>query len=185
MVLTKFALSVNHGTRLFSKLNSGVRLPLATGILLAGLCLGSQPAYGQVLTAERQQEIAETVGQLFNEIPQATNALDFDRLLGYYQNSEVLTYVVGGRVTRTYEAFANMIDAQFSGVAQANLRWLDTHVDVLSREVVVATATYEFTTTLASGGIGQSAGTYTCIYVLRDGRWQIQYSAHTFPLGQG
>ncbi len=58
-------------------------------------------------------------------------------------------------------------------------------MDVLSPEVAVATATFEFNATLESGDVARSSGTYMCIYVLHDGRWQIQYSAHSFPMNGG
>ena len=154
----------------------------AVGLLFG---LGCQPASEQLLTPEDRDAIANRVGQLFNEIPQTTNALQFDRLLSYYRESDELTYVANGRVIRSHEAFADIMDAQFGGVVEAELRWLDIHVDVLSRDVAVATASFEFTATLEAGNTAQSAGTYMCIYVLRDGDWKIQYSAHSFPPARG
>ncbi|UCH62301.1 MAG: nuclear transport factor 2 family protein [Fidelibacterota bacterium] len=137
------------------------------------------------MTPERRTAIALTVGQRFTEIAEATNALEFDRLLGQYRESEDLTYVAGGRVTRSHEAFSDIMDAQFGGVTNADLRWRDIFVDVLSPEVAVVTATFEFNATLESGDVARSSGTYMCIYVLHDGRWQIQYSAHSFPMNSG
>jgi len=142
-------------------------------------------ALNQRLTPERRGAIAVTVSQRFNEITEATNALEFDRLLGQYRKSEDLTYIAGGRVTRSHEAFSHIMDAQFGGVTKADLRWRDTYVDVLSPEVAVATATFEFNATMESGDVARSSGTYMCIYVLHDGLWQIQYSAHSFPMNGG
>ncbi|GAF81891.1 unnamed protein product, partial [marine sediment metagenome] len=129
--------------------------------------------------------IAETVGQLFTGIAEATNALELDRLLGHYRQSDDLTYVAQGRVNRSYETHQEMVNTQFGGLAGAELEWLSTYVDVLSRDVAVVTATYEFTATLPSGRNVGSAGTFMCIYVLRDGSWRIQYSSHTFPAATG
>jgi ketosteroid isomerase-like protein len=142
-----------------------------------------QPKAEQPLSSEERRAVADEVGQLFNQIPEVTNALDFERLLSYYRESEELTYVARGRVTRSFAAFSDVMDAQFGGVTEANLRWLDTYVHVLSREVVVATASFEFTATLESGDTAQSAGTYMAIYVLHDGQWRIEYTAHSFPVG--
>jgi hypothetical protein len=153
--------------------------------LLFGLGLGCQPASEHLLTPEERDAIANRVSQLFDEIPRTTNALQFDRLLSHYRESDELTYVAGGRVTRSHGAFADIMDAQFRGVVESDLRWLDIHIDVLSRDVAVATATFEFTAALAAGNTAQSAGTYMCIYVLRNGDWEIQYSAHSFPPGRG
>ena len=152
-------------------------------LLLSGLILSCGPASQRVMTPEEREAVAETVAQLFDEITVATNALDFDRLLSYYRESEDLTYVARGRVTRSHASFADLVDAQFGGVVWADLRWLDTYVDVLSREVGIATATYEFRATLEGGDTVQSRGTFVAVFVHRDGRWQIEHSAHSFPPG--
>ena len=154
-------------------------------ILLTALVLACNPPAEQPLTLDERAAIADTVGQLFNGIAEATSALELDRLLGYYQQSEDFTYVARGQVNRSYETHQEMVNTQFGGLAGADLEWLSTYVDVLSRDVAVVTATYEFSATVPSGRSVGSAGTFMCIYVQSDGRWQIQYSSHTFPAGTG
>ena len=153
-------------------------------LLLAGLIVGCQPTSDSVPNADERNAIADTVSQLFDEIAEATNALEFDRLLGNYRASDDLTYVARGQVTRSHESFADLVDAQFRGVTEADLRWIDTHIDVLTSTVAVATTTYEFTAVLETGDTVQSAGTFMCIYVARDGEWKVDYSAHSFPLAR-
>lgn len=148
--------------------------------LFALAYLGCQPAGEQPLTPAETAAIAETVADRFEEIATATNNLQFDRLLALYGEGDDLTYVARGRVTRSYTAFAELLRAQFSGVTAAKLSFWDRHVDVLSREVVVITAPYEFSASSSAGRIGGSSGTFTCVYVLRDGEWKIQHSSHTF-----
>ncbi len=154
-------------------------------IFLAALALGCNPPTEQPMTSDERAAIADTVGQLFDGIAEATNTLDLDRLLGLYRESDDLTYVAAGRVSRSYETHQELVEAQFGGLAGAQLEWLGTYVDVLSRNVAVVTATYEFTATLPSGRTAGSAGTFMCIYVLHDGSCQIQYSSHTFPAATG
>jgi hypothetical protein len=133
------------------------------------------------MAAEERAAIAQTVSARFDEIAEATNTLDFGRLLSLYQVSDELTYVAAGRINRTHATMAGLIDSQFRGLAVADLRWIEKHVDVLARDVAVVTSVYEFEATLESGGTTGSAGTFTCVYVLRDGVWEIQHSSHTFP----
>lgn len=154
-------------------------------IFLTTLVLACNPPPEQPLTPDKREAIADTVGQLFDGIAEATNTLDLDRLLGFYRESDDLTYVAAGRVSRSYETYQELVEAQFGGLAGAQLEWLGTYTDVLSRDVAVVTATYDFTATLPSGRTAGSAGTFMCIYVLRDGSWQIQYSSHTFPAATG
>jgi len=157
---------------------------VAACILLLVIIPGCHPASEQVLSPDERRAVADEVGQLFQQIPEATNALDFERLLSFYRESEDLTYVARGRVTRSFTAFSEIMDEQFGGVIEANLRWLDTYVDVLSREVVVATADFDFIAGLESGDKARSEGTYMAIYVLREGQWGVEYSAHSFPVGR-
>lgn len=136
------------------------------------------------MAPEEKAAIAQTVSARFDEVAEATNTLDFNRLLSLYQESDELTYVSAGRIFRTHAAMAGLIGSQFRGMASADLRWTEKHVDVLARDVAIVTSVYEFDVTLESGDTTGSAGTFTCVYVLRDGAWEIQHSSHTFPQGQ-
>jgi uncharacterized protein (TIGR02246 family) len=151
-------------------------------LVVCSVASGCGPGSEHTLTVEERQAVADTVGRLFAQVPEATNALDFDRLLGFYRESDDLTYVARGQVTRSHESFAEIMDAQFGPVAGADLRWLDRYVDVLSHDVAVATATFEFTAMLENGDTARSNGTYMAAYSLRDGEWRIDHSTHTFPL---
>ena len=149
--------------------------------LSACLCIACQPATIRDLAPDESKAIADTVGALFVQIPDATNDLDLDRILGFHRQSDALTYVARGQVTRTYAAFENVVRTQFRGIAEADLQWKDTYVDVLTRDVATAIATYEFNVVTESGASFRSAGTYMVIFVMRDGQWKIEFSSHTFP----
>jgi hypothetical protein len=150
-------------------------------LILPAWLIGCQPAPTESVTHQEEAEIAQTVGDRFGEVATATSNLEFDRLLDLYQNSEALTYVARGEITRSHEAFSEIFDAQFGRVTGAALEFSNRHVDVLSRDVVVVTANYQFTAALDTGDTGSSSGTFTCIFVNRDGVWEIQHSSHTFP----
>ncbi len=156
-----------------------------TGVFLCG-CLGltAVRTSAQARAVTGSPAIADTVAQLFTGIGEATTALDLDRLLSYYEDTEALTYVARGRITRSRAAFADLLDTQLRGLAGADLRWRDIYVDVLSDDVATATATYEFTATLPDGRVIPTAGTYMCIFVRREGRWLVRHSTHTFPASQ-
>jgi uncharacterized protein (TIGR02246 family) len=153
----------------------------AAFILCSGLMLTPLPTHAQTVTVTGSPAIADTIARLFGEIAEATNALDVERLLGYHADGDALTYVAQGRVTRSKAAFGNLLDAQLGALAAADVRWGDVYIDVLSNAVAVATATYAFTATFPDGGSVRTQGTYTCIYVRQEGRWEVRYSAHTFP----
>jgi ketosteroid isomerase-like protein len=150
-------------------------------VLFAGLILTPSPVHAQMRTVTGSASIADTIGQLFGEIAEATNALDVDRLLRYHADGDALTYVAQGRVTRSKAAFGRLLSAQLGGLAAADVRWRDLYIDVLSDDVAVATATYELTATFPDGDSVRTTGTYMCIYVRHEGGWDIRYSTHTFP----
>lgn len=158
-----------------------MRCLTASCLLCVGLVLTTTPGRAQLPTVAGSPAIADTVARLFAEVAEATTALDVDRLLGLYESTDALTYVAQGRVTRSRRAFADLLDTQLRGLAEADLQWLETYVDVLSDDVAVATATYDFTARLPDGTSLQTTGTYMCLFVRRDGRWLIRYSSHTFP----
>lgn len=153
----------------------------ATCVLYAGLILTPPPTDAQIRTASDSSAVADTIGRLFGEIAEATSALDVDRLLRYYAEDDALMYVAQGRVTRSKAAFGDLLEAQLRALAAADVRWRDVYVDVLSNDVAVATAAYEFTATFPDGGSVRTTGTYMCLYVRQEGRWEIRYSTHTFP----
>lgn len=153
----------------------------AACILCSAIVLMPSPTHAQTVTVTGSPAIADTIGRLFGEIAEATNALDVDRLLRYHADGDALTYVAQGRVTRSKAAFGSLLDAQLGALAAADVRWQDVYIDVLSSDVAVATATYEFTATLPDGGSVRTTGTYMCVYVRAEGRWEIRYSTHTFP----
>lgn len=150
-------------------------------ILACVVASGCSTVSQQRLTSEEREAIADTVGRLFDEVREATTALDLDRLLGLYRNSDDLMYVAQSRITRSYDAYEQVVHAQFDPVADANLEFSNTYIDVLTRDLAIATATFDFTAVLEGGGTANSTGTYTAVYSLQDGEWKIDYSAHTFP----
>lgn len=134
-----------------------------------------------MLTNEEREAVADTVERLFDQVREATNAVDLDRLLGLYRDSDDLMYVAQSQIARSHDAYERVVHSQFDPVAEANLQWLDTYIDVLTRDAAIATAAFQFTAVLRDGTTVNSAGTYTAVYSLRDGQWKIDYSAHTFP----
>ena len=160
------------------------RYLMAVSLLCGCLGVTAVRASAQTHAMTGSPAIADTIARLFAGIGEATTALDIDRLLTYYEDSDALTYVARGRVTRSRAAFGSLLDAQLRGLAAADLRWLDTYVDVLSQDVAVATATYALTATLPDGRVIPTAGTYTCVFVRQESRWQVRYSSHTFPASQ-
>lgn len=155
--------------------------PSLACLLCASLCSTTVAASAQAPVVTGSPAIADTVARLFTGIAEATSTLDIDRLMTYYDDSEALTYVARGEVTRSRVAFEDLVNAQLGGLSGATLRWLNRYVDVLSNEVAVVTATYELTVMLPDGGTAGTTGTYMCIFVRHGGRWQVRYSAHSFP----
>ena len=157
----------------------------AASICVVTLTLACNPPEEQPLTSDEQAVIAAEVEEVFDGIAVATNGLELDQLLGNYRQSDALTYVARGQINRSFETFQEMVDAQFGGLTESRLEWGTTYVDVLTRDVAVVTAIFEYTATLPSGDSVGSAGTFSCVFVLGERGWQVQHSSHTFPAATG
>lgn len=154
-------------------------------LLSMGMSVAPIPTAAQAPSVTGSAAVADTIARLFGGIAEATRALDLDRLLAYYEESDALTYVAQGKITRSYSAFRDLVRTQLGGLSGAELTFLDTYVDVLSKDAAVATATYNLTARLPDGGSLRTTGTYMCIYVRHEDGWRVRYSAHTFPARQG
>ncbi len=148
--------------------------------LLPALLLVVLPASGQALTPADSAAVIDAVTGRIEAIGNATGALDIDALLRLHEQSESLTYVALGRVTRGIDAFRQVLVDQLGGLEAADVSFDDLSVQVLDRNVAVSTSTYELVATLPTGNRVTGAGTYTCVFVLTGGKWLIRHSSHTF-----
>lgn len=153
-------------------MNSRITLPLTALIILA-CAREPEPA---VSDAERRA-IADTLTVLM------AGAYDFsrpgvrERMLALYPDTGRVISAAAGRVTATRAALDSAIGTFWEYVGQ-NMRdprwvWGAVHVDALSPDAAVVTATYTIPHHTPRGRPHIIAGAWTAVFVRRDGRWMV------------
>lgn len=114
---------------------------------------------------------------------QVAAAYDFSRtnvvanLMSLYPDTGRVVAAAAGRVTTSRDALQHEIAAFWENVGHnmRNPRWIweESHVDVLSRDAAVMTATYRIPHTTPAGAPHEIRGAWTAAFVRRGGKWVI------------
>jgi ketosteroid isomerase-like protein len=123
--------------------------------------------------------ISDTVRQLFTDLAEATSALDLDSLLALYDHGEDFKFAAYGSVVTPYSAFADTVYAHFNPLVQVSFVPDTILVDVLSRDVAIATAPFRFSGTPAQGESLTLCGVYTAVYSRTPQPWRIIYAGES------
>ncbi len=114
---------------------------------------------------------------------QVAAAYDFSRsnvaanLMSLYPDTGRIVAAAAGRVTTSRDALRHEIAVFWENVGR-NMRnpqwiWEESHVDVLSPDAAVMTATYRIPHTTPAGAPHEISGAWTAVFVRRGGRWVI------------
>jgi len=159
----------------FSRMPRRQFWPLAafTFGLLSTACQPSQgaPSVG------RKTAVADSLKR------QVAAAYDFSRsnvpgnLMSLYPDTGRVVAAAAGRVTTTRDALQHEIAAFWDYVGR-NMRsprwvWEESHVDVLSLDAAVMTATYRIPHLTPAGAPHEIRGAWTAVFVRRSGKWVI------------
>ncbi len=145
-------------------------------LALGFLVCGCQPREG----AQSAGEKAALADSLKRRV---AAAYDFSRsnvpgnLMSLYPDTGRVVAAAAGRVTTTRDALQHEIAAFWDNVGRnmRNPRWIweESHVDVLSRDAAVMTATYRIPHTTPAGAPHEIRGAWTAVFVRSGGRWVI------------
>ena len=69
----------------------------------------------------------------------------------------------------------------FEGVTEIQFRWLEDHVQVLSRDIAIVTSLWDWSSIGPDGEVEEMAGTWTVVLVKKDGAWKIVNASESFP----
>ena len=146
-----------------------------TTLTLASACRQSEPA--RVSEAQRRA-IADTLTRLI------TSAYDFSkrdsvvqRLMSLYPDSGPLVSAGSGRLITSRDSLEAVIRQFWESTGQ-NMRdprweWGEMHVDVLSPDAAVMSATYRVPHHTPMGAPHVIGGAWTALFARRGGRWVI------------
>jgi ketosteroid isomerase-like protein len=155
---------------------------LALSLVCAALAVASATACETRATISPTQRvaIADTLKRLI------TNAYDLSgtpgsdpvkRLMSLYPDSGAVVSAAGGRLTTTRSGLERELRTFYDNVGR-NMRdpkwvWGDTHVDVLSPDAAVLTATYSIPHRTPAGHPHTVGGAWTAVFERRNRRWVI------------
>ena len=151
------------------------RLGVAALLLAGGAC---GPSSGARLSGAQEAAIADTLRQL------VAAAYDFSkggdavgRLMSLYPDSGRVVSAASGRITASRDTLELQIREFWTNVGR-NMQdpkwtWGQTHVEVLSPDAAVLTATYRVPHMTPHGEPHVIGGAMTAVFERRDGRWVI------------
>jgi ketosteroid isomerase-like protein len=142
---------------------------------------GCQPTTTE-LTEEQKAAIAEELTQAYDSYGAAVRQLSQDGVLGFFQQSEDLTFAEYGTVYRSWSALADLVHQSWPLYASVqNFQWGDLHIQVLAPTVAAVTTTFEFAASDTTGAPVTVSGTASYVWLHTDGGWKIVSGAETFP----
>lgn len=129
------------------------------------------------MTEAERRAVADTLTALIAEAYDFSRPGVRERMLALYPDSGRVISAASGRVTGTRASLDSAIGTFWEYVGQ-NMRdprwvWGDVHVDVLSSDAAVLTATYTIPHHTPRGRPHTIAGAWTAVFARRDGRWMV------------
>ena len=149
---------------------------LPSAFLAIGVLAACEPRQA-VLSVDEKTALADSLKR------QVAAAYDFSRsnvaanLMSLYPDTGRVVAAAAGRVTTSGDSLRHYIAAFWASVGR-NMRnpewiWEESHVDVLSPDAAVMTATYRIPHTTPAGAPHEISGAWTAVFVRRDERWVI------------
>jgi hypothetical protein len=159
-------------------LSRAIRLAIAAFTLASGAMAACTQPTGDTLTAGERAAIADTLQRMIIAAYDITKPGDaVGRMLSLYPPTGGVVSASGGRVSVSRDSLESGIRAFWEYVGQ-NMRdpkwqWDPMHVDVLSRDAAVVTATYKVPHLTPRGMPHVIAGAVTQVFARRGGRWVV------------
>ena len=161
-----------------SPLSLTIRSAMASFALIALASTGCATPSSEPLDATERAAIADTLQRMIVSAYAITKPGDaVARMMSLYPTSGPVVSASGGRVTVAHDSLEGGIRSFWQYVGQ-NMRnpkweWDPMHVDVLSRDAAVVTATYKVPHLTPRGMPHVIAGALTQVFARRGGRWVV------------
>jgi hypothetical protein len=159
-------------------LSRAIRVAIATFTVMAGAMSACARPASETLSAAERAAIADTLQRMIVDAYDITKPGDkVGRMMGLYAPTGGVVSASAGRVTVSRDSLEAGIRAFWEYVGQ-NMRnpkwqWDPMHVDVLSPDAAVVTATYRVPHLTPRGMPHVIAGALTQVFARRNGRWVV------------
>jgi len=161
-----------------SPLSRAIRPAIAALTLAAGTIVACARPATDTLPAAERAAIADTLQRMIvNAYDIATPGDKVARMMSLYSPTGGIVSASGGRLTLSRDSLESEVRAFWQYVG-SNMRdpkwqWDPMHVDVLSRDAAVVTATYRVPHLTPRGMPHVIAGALTQVFARRNGRWVV------------
>ena len=149
-------------------------------ILALILTLGCQVNKSPLSEADKNK-IKQEIEKLSIALFESWNNGDYDEYLNYYLNSDEYTFAANGFVVRSWQAFSDTVKAHIALYERAEAKTIKRYIEILAPDIVILIQTFDWDAIQKSGQIEKMIGTYTTVYVKRDGEWKIINTSESFP----
>ena len=161
-----------------SPLSHAVRSAIAAFTLAAGAMAACARPASDTIGASERAAIADTLQRMIVAANDITKPGDVvGRMMSLYAPTGGVVSASGGRVITSRDTLEGQVRTFWEYVGQ-NMRnpkwqWDPMHVDVLSRDAAVVTASYRIPHLTPRGMPHVIAGALTQVFVRRNGRWVV------------
>jgi uncharacterized protein (TIGR02246 family) len=155
-----------------------MRRGIIAALAAAALVVACQPA---ALTDADRAAIEEEITQLYTEQSAAINAADAEAWLAFFEPGDDFLMAYHGEL-QDWAAIDASAAEMFEGQTEIRFRWLEDHVQVLSRDIAIVTSLWDWSSRHADGEVEETAGTWTVVLVKKDGAWKIVNASESFPV---
>ena len=147
-------------------------------LLAAAACSAADGRPADALTDSDRRRIAAAVARRLRAAPALRAGGDMvARMLSIYPDSGRVVSASGGRVSVEHDSLEAAVRTFWVTTGQnmrnPEWRWGPMHVDVLSPEAAVVTATYRIPHLTPQGAPHVLGGAWTAVFARRDGEWVI------------
>ena len=150
-------------------------------VLIILVSLFSCKSEMEPLTEGEKTEITTQIKQLSSELFDSWNKAEYERYMNYYSKNDCFTFAANGKITRTWSAFSDMVQAHTNPLRKSEVKVFKQYIDIIERDLVIVSELFDWSATYESGKEEYMQGTYTTIYAKHDNKWKIIYVAESFP----
>jgi hypothetical protein len=146
-------------------------------VVLASIAVAGCSTGSRTLTDRERAALGDSIKQLVVSTYDFSRPGAVERMMSLYPDTGLLLSANSGKVTTTRAALKAQVDTFWKYVG-SNMRnpkweWTSMHVDVLSRDAAVMTATYRVPHLTPENTPHVIGGAWTALFVRRGGRWVI------------
>ena len=135
----------------------------------AALVVACQPA---ALTDADRAAIEEEITQLYAEQEEMIGSMDIERWTAQFDHSEEFVLASGGMLVG-YATLDSIIRGEWPNISESNFAWGDLRIRVLSRDLAIVSAPFEWSGVVAGEPVVEDGATWTVVLGKKDGAWKM------------